>query len=75
MLGGRSVYERPDGTNPDGPAEQWKPDMAMVRTVIKFAMETGRLDFNQYNKDKEASEEEEREGEELVEEGEEAGRQ
>ncbi len=43
MLGGRGSYQRPDGTNPDGPREAWKPKMEIVRTVIRFALETGRL--------------------------------
>ena len=43
MLGGRGSYQRPDGTNPDGPREAWKPNMEIVSTVIRFALETGRL--------------------------------
>lgn len=43
MLGGRSSYQNVDGSNPDGPIEKWKPDLAMVRAVIKFALQTGRL--------------------------------
>jgi hypothetical protein len=43
MLGGRASYQRPDGTNPDGPREAWKPDMETIKHVIRFALETGRL--------------------------------
>jgi ribonuclease HI len=43
MLGGRSSYQNPDGSNPDGPIEKWKPNLTVVRAVIKFALNTGRL--------------------------------
>lgn len=43
MLGGRSRCCRPDGSNLDGPVEKWKPNVAVVRAVIKFALNTGRL--------------------------------
>jgi hypothetical protein len=43
MLGGRGLYQRLDGTNPDRPREAWKPNMEVVRTVIRLALETGRL--------------------------------
>lgn len=43
MLGGRSFYQGPDGSSPDGPIEKWKPNLIAVRTVIKFALKTGRL--------------------------------
>lgn len=43
MLGGRSSYQNVDESNPDGPIEKWKPDLAMVRAIVKFALQTGRL--------------------------------
>jgi hypothetical protein len=39
MLGGRSSYQNPDRSNPEGPEHQWKPNLKVVRTVIKFALE------------------------------------
>jgi hypothetical protein len=46
MLGGRASYTMTNGQNPDGLAETWKPNMEMVRAVIRFALDTGRLDYN-----------------------------
>jgi ribonuclease HI len=43
MLGGRSSYQNPDGSSRDGPIERWKPNLTVVRAVIKFALKTGRL--------------------------------
>jgi exonuclease III/ribonuclease HI len=43
MLGGRSSYKKPDGSDLDGPRDKWKPNVAAVRATIKFAMKTGRL--------------------------------
>ncbi|PVH68485.1 hypothetical protein DL98DRAFT_506825, partial [Cadophora sp. DSE1049] len=43
MLGGRSSLLNPDGSSPDGLIEKWKPNLTVVRTVIKFALKTERL--------------------------------
>jgi hypothetical protein len=43
MLGGRSSHQTADRSNLDGPIEKWKPNLAVVKTVIKFALNTGRL--------------------------------
>jgi hypothetical protein len=43
MLGGRSSYQNHDGSSLDGLIEKWKPNLSVVRTVIKFALKTGRL--------------------------------
>lgn len=43
MLGGRSSLRRPDGLNPDGAAEKWKPKLSVVKAVVRFALSTGRL--------------------------------
>jgi hypothetical protein len=43
MLGGRSSYLNPDGSSPDGPIDKWKPNLTVVRTVVKFALKTERL--------------------------------
>jgi hypothetical protein len=41
-LGGYSSRREGDRSI-DGPIEQWKPDISMVRATIQFAMDTGRL--------------------------------
>ena len=43
MLGGRSLHRRLDDSNLDGPIEKWELNVAVVRTVIKFTLRTGRL--------------------------------
>jgi len=44
MLGGWKEWtDRATGKSKDGPKEKWRPDMAVVRAVIAFAKETGRL--------------------------------
>ncbi|KAF2195831.1 hypothetical protein K469DRAFT_543471, partial [Zopfia rhizophila CBS 207.26] len=43
MLGGRSSYINPNRSSPDGLIEKWKPNVTMVRTVIKYALKTERL--------------------------------
>ncbi|KAF2803089.1 uncharacterized protein BDZ99DRAFT_468440 [Mytilinidion resinicola] len=43
MLGGQSSQVNLNGSNPDGPIEKWKPNVKMVRTVIKYALKTERL--------------------------------
>jgi hypothetical protein len=43
MLGGRSSYINPNGSSPDGPIEKWKPNLIVVKIVIKFALKTGKL--------------------------------
>lgn len=44
MLGGRAWQGRPNETNVDGEKTQWKPNIAVVRAVVRFARDTGRLD-------------------------------
>ncbi|OCK86353.1 hypothetical protein K432DRAFT_284840, partial [Lepidopterella palustris CBS 459.81] len=44
ILGGRWSHVNSDGLSPDGPIEKWKPNVTMVRIVIKYAVknrETG----------------------------------
>ncbi|MAD87284.1 MAG: hypothetical protein CL912_30355 [Deltaproteobacteria bacterium] len=43
MLGGRSSLLNPDGSSPDGPIDKWKPNLTVVRSVIKFTLKTERL--------------------------------
>lgn len=43
MLGGGSSYQDVHGSSPDGPIEKWKPNLPVVRAVIKVAIEIGRL--------------------------------
>ena len=43
MLRGRSSYQRPDGSSPDGPQDKWKPNLPVVRAVIRYTLLTGRL--------------------------------
>jgi hypothetical protein len=51
MLGGRNSHARTGHVNPDGPVELWKPDMEMVRAVIRYAADTGRLLYQALEKD------------------------
>jgi hypothetical protein len=41
-LGGY-LRRREGGRNIDGPIKRWKPDINVVKAIIKFAKETGRL--------------------------------
>jgi hypothetical protein len=43
VLGGRSSLQRRNGSNADGPPEQWAPDISVVMSVIRFALKAGRL--------------------------------
>jgi ribonuclease HI len=43
LLGGWSDTKRADGTYVDGPKDRWKPNCDVVRAVIDFAKQTGRL--------------------------------
>jgi hypothetical protein len=43
MLGGRSSHHNVHGSSLDEPIEKWKPNLIVVRTVIKYALQTGRL--------------------------------
>lgn len=43
MIGGRSSRRFPEGPNLDGPVEKWKPNMAAVKTIIKYALSKGGL--------------------------------
>ena len=47
MLGGRSRSRRGDGTWLDGPATTWKPNLGVVRAVIRYALSTRRLSTEQ----------------------------
>ena len=51
MLGGRNSHAKTGHVNPDGPAESWKPDMEMVRAVIRYAADTGRLSYRALEED------------------------
>jgi hypothetical protein len=43
MLGGRSLSRRADGTWLDGPETKWKPNLGVVKAVIRYTAATGRL--------------------------------
>ncbi|KAL2353255.1 hypothetical protein BJ546DRAFT_982118, partial [Cryomyces antarcticus] len=44
MLGGWSTWEDAKTGEPlDGPKEQWKPNMEVVRAVIRFLQSTARF--------------------------------
>jgi ribonuclease HI len=49
MLGGRSLSRHADGTWLDGPVEKWKPNLGVVKAVIRYAVATGRLNTAQQN--------------------------
>lgn len=42
-LGGRSNQVLPDGNPVDGDVVNWKPNLEVVKSVLKFAIKTGRL--------------------------------
>ena len=46
MLGGRTSYAMTNGQNSDGPVKSWKPNIDVVRAVVRFALDTGRLNYN-----------------------------
>ncbi|KAF9728334.1 hypothetical protein PMIN01_13513 [Paraphaeosphaeria minitans] len=48
-VGGRSPHTNPDGSSPDGPINQWKPNLDVVYATIKFARRTGRLNPSSEN--------------------------
>ena len=70
MLGGRDPHARTGTENLDGPAESWKPDMDMVRATIRYAADTGRLEYRT-SEEIDAPPEVEREGDKRGEEAEE----
>jgi len=41
-LGGY-LHRQEGGRNINGPIKRWKPDISVVKAIIKFAKETGRL--------------------------------
>lgn len=47
MVGGRNTYNPTSGSHRDGPAEKWKPDINTVRETIRYALNTGRLDYGE----------------------------
>jgi hypothetical protein len=49
MLGGRSLSRRADGTWLDVLATKWKPNLGVVKAVIRYAAATGRLNTGQRN--------------------------
>lgn len=46
MLGGWNSWKDRSGKTLDGPKEEWKPSVSIVKAVIKFVMATNKIAHN-----------------------------
>lgn len=47
MVGGRNTYTPTGESHRDGPADMWRSNISIVRETIRYALDTGRLDFGE----------------------------
>lgn len=66
MLGGWNSWKGRSGKTLDGPKENWKPPISVVKAVIKFVMTTKKIAHNLESDTEGSAEQQRREMENLV---------